>query len=271
MLNNATITFIGAGNMAEAILGGLIDSGLCRPEQIRCSDISDERLAELADRFRVGTSTNNVQAIADANVVILAVKPQIMPAVLPDLFAHWPADVLVLSIAAGLTCKSLEDQLPTGTRLVRSMPNTPALVKRGITGISGGSHATSEDLDRAEALLRSVGEVVRVDEPMLDCVTALSGSGPAYIFYLAEHLLRGAADLNVEPDIARKLVVQMIIGAAALLDETGLPAEELRRRVTSKGGTTAAAIAAFDQHRVGDGLHAGVMAAHARSLELSGA
>jgi len=271
MLKNATITFIGAGNMAEAILGGLIDSGLCTPEQIRCSDISEERLAQLASDFGVGTFTNNVEAIAGANVVILAVKPQIMPAVLPGLSDHWPDDVLVLSIAAGLTCKGLEGDLPAGTRLVRSMPNTPALVKRGITGISGGTHATAEDLDRAEALLRSVGEVVRVDEPMLDCVTALSGSGPAYVFYLAEHLLRGASELNVEPATARKLVVEMISGAAALLDETGLPAEELRRRVTSKGGTTAAAIAAFDEHGVGDGLYAGVMAAHARSLELSGA
>jgi len=270
MLENATITFIGAGNMAEAILGGLLDSGLCKPEQLRCSDISEERLAQFSKDFGVGTFTDNAEAIDGADIVILAVKPQIMPAVLPGLKERWPADVLVLSIAAGLTCKGLESELPAGTRLVRSMPNTPALVKRGITGISGGSHATAADLDRAEALLGSVGEVVRVDEPMLDCVTALSGSGPAYVFYLAEHMLRGAADLEVEPETARKLVVQMITGAAALLEETGLPAEELRRRVTSKGGTTAAAIATFDEHGVGDGIHAGVLAAHARSLELSG-
>lgn len=268
MLEQATITFIGAGNMAEAIIGGLIDSGLCPPNHLRVSDPNEDRRSLFAKRG-VCTFADNVEATTGADILVLAVKPQIMPAVLPGLQNAIGGETLVVSIAAGLTCERLENQLPAGTRLVRCMPNTPALVKQGITGLSKGSHATDADLDTAEALLQSIGEVVVVEEPMLDAVTALSGSGPAYVFYLVEHLLAGAARLKVEPDTARQLVVRMVAGAAALLEETGLPADELRRRVTSKGGTTAAAIAAFDEHGVGDGLQAGVAAAHARSIELA--
>lgn len=268
MSTSPIITFLGGGNMAEAIFSGLLEQGTA-PEAIRVSEPLDERRDFLSTTYGILVFADSVEAVTGADVVVLAVKPQIIAEALRVVAPALPPKALVISIAAGLTAATLEAQLPANTPLVRVMPNTPSLVKQGMSGLSSGTHATTAHMDLASSLLSSVGQVVEVEEPMLDVVTALSGSGPAYVFYLIESMLRGGEALGADPQLARQLVLQTVSGAAALMADTGLDADELRRRVTSKGGTTAAAIATFDANGVGDGIAAGVQAAHARSLEIS--
>ena len=268
-LSSKQIVFIGAGNMAEAIVSGLIDSGVCPPQRIRVTDVSATRLEHFPKTYGVQAIDNNALAVRDADVVVLAVKPQMMDPVLDALRPPLPDSALVISIAAGLRCATLEAGLKKGTRLVRVMPNTPALVKRGIAGVSAGTHATPADVKLGLALLELVGEAVEVTEDQLDAITAVSGSGPAYVFYLMEAMIAAGESLGLDPELARRLVLATTEGSARLIRETGQSADELRRRVTSKGGTTAAAIATFDEAEVGLNLAEGVRAAHRRSIELS--
>lgn len=265
-----SLVFVGAGNMAEALVQGILAAGLWEPEAVCLTDVREDRLEELRARFGVRTTTDNAEAVAGAAVVFLCVKPQQIPEVLPPL-AGLNAGALWVSIAAGVTTGTLEGLLGAGARVVRVMPNTPALVQAGAAGYCGGANAREEDLTLVAKCLDSVGVSFAVSEEALHAVTALSGSGPAYVFYLVEAMLRGGEALGMPADVARTLVVQTVKGAAALLeDQAEVPAAELRARVTSKGGTTAAAVAAFDAAGVGEGITAGVLAAAARSRELAG-
>ncbi|MCC5843112.1 MAG: pyrroline-5-carboxylate reductase [Verrucomicrobia bacterium] len=265
-----TLVFIGAGNMAEALLQGILSAGLWRPEDVCLTDVRPERLAELKARFGVRTSTDNAEAVRGASVIFLCVKPQQIPDVLSPLKGAG-AEALWVSIAAGVTLGTIEHLLGEGCRVVRVMPNTPALVQCGAAGYCGGTHASEPDLQVVQRCLESVGMAVRVSEPDLHAVTALSGSGPAYVFYLVEAMLQGGASLGMDPETARALVVQTVKGAAELLTaQPTVSPGELRERVTSKGGTTAAAIAEFNSRGVGEGLTRGVLAAAARSVELAG-
>lgn len=261
--------FIGGGNMAEALLSGMLSAGVVQADQVVVTDIREERLAELKQSYGVGVSTDNLQAVADARTVWLCVKPQQMEEVLTPLKGA-AARACWVSIAAGVTTSSLENYLGGGLRTVRVMPNTPALVKCGAAGIAPGRLADEADVAAVKQALECVGMAVVVEESDLHAVTALSGSGPAYVFYLIESMLRAGEELNLDPDSARELVLQTVIGAGKLMRETGLSAEELRKRVTSKGGTTAAALETFEQAGVGEGLSFGVKAAAARSRELAG-
>lgn len=263
------MTFVGGGNMAEALLSGMLEAGEVTADGVTVTDIREERLAELRERFGVHTSADNATAVADANMVWLCVKPQQMEAVVGPLAGQAPG-ALFVSIAAGVATGTIEQLLGEGTRVARVMPNTPALVGEGAAGIAGGRLATREDVERVRTLMSCVGKAVVGAEVDLHAVTALSGSGPAYVFYLVEAMLRGAVAEGLDGDQARDLAVQTVIGAGRLLEETGLSASELRRRVTSKGGTTAAALAVFETEGVGEGLTQGVRAAAARSRELAG-
>ncbi len=266
------IIFLGAGNMAEALVRGLLASGRCAPSQVAVTDIRPERLAWFRETFGVGGFEDNVEALrAGAAVVVLAVKPQQIPQVLPPLAAVFPPDAMLLSIAAGVRTGTLERQLGGAVRVVRSMPNTPALVGEGITAISPGSRAGEPDLALAAELLGSVGVVVRVEEDELDAVTAVSGSGPAYVFSFMEALLDGATRLGLTPELARTLVFRTLSGAVRLAESTGVPPAELRERVTSKGGTTAAALAVVAERGVHAAWVDALTAAHRRSKELSNA
>lgn len=261
--------FIGGGNMAEALFSGMISAGKLRRGDVLVTDIREERLRELSSAYGVGTGTRNAEAVAGAAVVWLCVKPQQMEEVLLPLQGRLDA-ALVVSIAAGVSTGTIEKLLGDDVRVVRVMPNTPALVKIGMAGIAAGKLAQAEDLQRVKSAMECVGKAVLVTESDLHAVTALSGSGPAYVFYLIEAMLRAGETLGMDPAASRELVMQTVIGAGRLMEETGLDADELRRRVTSKGGTTAAALACFDQQGVGEGLNAGVLAAAARSRELAG-
>lgn len=265
---NTKTVFIGGGNMAEALLQGMLQSGEVDAASTVVTDVREDRLTELARTFGVSTTTDNSSAVEGASIIWLCVKPQQMQTVLAPL-KQCATNALFVSIAAGIPTSRIEEWLGGQTRVVRVMPNTPALVQFGAAGISAGSHATPDDIQQVERAMRCVGKTVVLPESDLHAVTALSGSGPAYVFYLIEAMLSAGQELGLDPEQARSLAVQTIIGAGKLMESSPDTAAELRSRVTSKGGTTAAAITAFDQAGVADGLKHGVLAAAARSRELA--
>ncbi len=262
-----SIAFIGAGNMAEALVKGLVSGGR-NPSTITVTDTRPERLDFFRKEFGVNGSASNADAARGAGVIVLAVKPQVMAEVLPELK---PAAVaaLVVSIAAGIRADRIESALGGAVRVIRVMPNTPALVGAGVSAICRGRHATESDLEEAEQLLASVGSVVRVDEGQMDAVTAVSGSGPAYVFYVMENMLVAAAKAGLSDEVAKKLVYETVSGAAKLALSSDVGPSELRARVTSKGGTTAAAIGVLDTWKVNAAIVEAVTAARNRSHELS--
>jgi pyrroline-5-carboxylate reductase len=269
-MKEQTIGFIGGGNMASSLVGGLIADGFT-PKNIWVSDVDAEKLAELHSRWRVNTSTDNTQVAAVARVLVLAVKPQILHTVAMDIAEmvkqHRP---LAISIAAGIREKDIERWLGGSTAIVRCMPNTPALVRTGATALHANARVSDEQHDWAESILRAVGLTVWVnDESMLDVVTALSGSGPAYLFLFMEAMEQAALGLGLDPQTAQVLTEQTVFGAAKVALEVDEPPDELRRRVTSPGGTTQKAIEVFEQGGLRALVAQAMSAAHTRSIELS--
>lgn len=265
------IVFIGAGNMAEALVRGLLAAGVARAGDVSVTDIAPARLEHFRARYGVVGGSDNAAAARTADTLVLAVKPQQLAAACAELAGALARNPLVISIAAGIPTARIEQWLGGAARVVRAMPNTPALVGAGVTAIAPGRLATDDDLDRAERLLGAAGTVVRVAESAMDAVTAVSGSGPAYVFYLAEAMREAAARLGLAPEVADALVRRTILGAGRLLEaESATPPEELRRRVTSKGGTTEAAVSVLEERRVREAFVAAITAAAARAKELSG-
>ena len=263
------VVFIGAGNMAEALVKGLVQGGVCPAKQITVTDPRVERLDFFRTAFAVNATPSNTDAVSNAGVVVLAVKPQSMSDVLLELKGKLPAAAVVVSIAAGTLTKTIEDGLGGKTRVVRVMPNTPALVGAGASAVCPGRFAKPDDVELTSRLMESVGLVVRVEEGMMDAVTALSGSGPAYVFYVMESMIAAAKKLGMDETVAKLLTYATISGAAKLATESGSEPAELRQRVTSKGGTTAAALDVMHQKQVGESFIAAIEAAARRSRELS--
>lgn len=260
------VSFIGGGNMAAAIIGGLIASGI-QPTDIEVVEISADARARLSARFGVVTHTDLSQARLYA-LIVLAVKPQTLPEVAAALASRL-AGQLVVSIAAGVRLADLGRWLGGHTRIVRAMPNTPALVQAGVTGLFAPPAVGQDARSQAEAVLRAVGGVVWVeDETQLDAVTAVSGSGPAYVFYLIESLEAAAVAQGLAPATARQLALQTFFGAAKLALESGEEPAVLRQRVTSRGGTTERGIAALEAAAVKSAIGQAVEAASRRSAEL---
>jgi len=254
---------VGGGKMGEALIGGLLQGGWATAEQIRVVEPSAERRAQLADLF---PGIGLAEAPQGAPGVILAVKPMQIAGVCKTLPSS--GGLRVLSIAAGVTIETLEANLPSGTAVVRAMPNTPALVGAGASAISGGSHVDVDDMDWADGILSAVGIVVRVPEPLLDAVTGLSGSGPAYVFLIAEALIDAGVLVGLPRDMARALAGQTLLGAGKLLVESSDDAATLRGAVTSPGGTTAAGIQVLEQAAVRAAMVDAVRASAARAAEL---
>jgi pyrroline-5-carboxylate reductase len=270
-LKQAKITFLGAGNMAEALVKGLIEGGVCPPENMLVTDIVPEQLDKFAQQYKVDGVRDSRTAVHDADIVVLAVKPQQLVALLAGIQGHIDKrKTLVISIAAGVNTERLEEMLAWDTRVVRVMPNTPALVGAGATAVCAGRWAGEDDLAVAQALFDAVGMVVRVAEKDMDAVTALSGSGPAYVFFLIEAMQEAARQMNLDPGTARKLILATVSGAAALCAQSDAEAGVLRERVTSKGGTTAAALNHLAQNSVFHTWIDAVLAAQQRSRELCG-
>jgi pyrroline-5-carboxylate reductase len=269
-LKTKTIVFIGGGNMAEALIRGLLSSKTTLPEQIIATDVRPERLEQLHRAHGIHTSADNAASTAKADIIVLAVKPQQMNAVLANLKPEISNLKLVVSIAAGVTTSRIERELGGEPRVVRTMPNTPALVGAGAAALCKGRYATESDLSLAEKILSAVGIVVRTDEQHLDAVTALSGSGPAYIFYMAEAMIAAGIEAGLSEDVAKRLAVQTVFGAGKLLAESGELPQELRRKVTSPGGTTEAALKVKMERGFARIVAEAIHAAARRSRELSG-
>lgn len=248
----STICFIGAGNMAQSLIGGLIADGW-HPSRIRACDPSAEQLELVANHYGVATYQDNAEGLnaggVSADIIVLAIKPQLLKMVCETLGSAMPdATPLYISIAAGIRSTDIDRWLGGGAHLVRCMPNTPALVQSGATGLFANSATGSDERDLAESVLRAVGITVWVDsEPQLDAVTAISGSGPAYFFYVIEALQRAAEDLQLAPDQARLLALQTAFGAARMALESSDDAQTLRQKVTSPGGTTEKALEVLQQ------------------------
>lgn len=263
------IGFIGGGNMATAMIKGFIAAGLCAPGAITASDVDAAKRRVLARTLKIGATGDNAEVVRAARVLILAVKPQILTAVLDELRPLLTPRHLVVSIAAGWPTARLEAGLAAGARVVRVMPNTPSLLGKGMAVAVRGRHATMADERLVLKLLRTVGLARAVaEERLLDAVTGLSGSGPAYVYRFAEALIAGGVAVGLEADVARELALQTLTGAAAMLQETGESPEALRAAVTSPGGTTFAGLGVLEQRGVFDAVVAAIAAATRRAGEL---
>ena len=269
MSNGRRLAILGAGVMGETLLSGLLRSGWS-VDQIVATDRRVERQVELVARYGI-TMLENDQAVAEADTVILVVKPQDMADLLDEIRDSLKPDTLVISLAAGVDTASIEARLPDGVAVVRVMPNTPAQVDEGMAAISAGSHSGAEHLDRVTEILSATGKVVTVPERYQDAVTAISGSGPAYLFFVVEAMIEAGVHLGLPRDIATQLVVQTMLGSAKLLRETGEHPTVLRERVTSPGGTTAAAVRQLEDHKVRAAFIGAMEAARDRSRELAAA
>lgn len=269
-MKQLTLGFIGAGNMAGSLIAGLWADGY-DPTKIWASDPDTEKLNSLAGRFGINTTANNLVVIENSQVLVLAVKPQALREVAQGMAATVQrCKPLIISLAAGVTEDSIDHWLGGGNDIVRCMPNTPALVKTGATALHGNENISDEQRSRAEAVLRSVGLAVWVDrEELLDAVTALSGSGPAYFFLFMEAMEDAAIRLGLEQQTARLLTQQTALGAARLAIESAESPAELRRKVTSPGGTTEKAIAAFEDAGLRLLVLKAMQAAENRAVEMS--
>jgi pyrroline-5-carboxylate reductase len=269
-MNIQKIGFIGGGNMASSLISGLIASGHS-PQHLWVSDINPDTLKVLAENLNVNTSTSNDEIINAVDVIVLAVKPQALSSVAKSAAALiQQKKPLVVSIAAGISQQSLSQWLGADTAIVRCMPNTPALVLTGATALHANANVTAEQRNLAENIMRSVGIALWVnDESELDAVTAVSGSGPAYYFLLMEAMEKAAIELGLSEETARLLVQQTALGAAKIALESSESPEQLRKRVTSPGGTTQRAIETFEQGDFTELVSKALHAARDRSIEMS--
>lgn len=262
-----TIGFVGAGNMAEAMLRGLLRGEDFAPAQISASGPRQERVQELRDKYGINATTDN-HVPASAEIVVLSVKPQIMSRVLDEVGSTISPDALVISIAAGVPVSAIQTRLASGTRVIRAMPNTPALVDAAATAIAGGEHASESDLADAKKIFDSIGLTVILDESLLDAVTGLSGSGPAYVFLILEALSDAGVKVGLSRRTAQLLAAQTLLGSAKMLLETNEHPGRLKDMVTSPGGTAITGLHTLEHGGVRTTLMNAVEAATRRSREL---
>jgi len=275
------IGFIGAGNMGEAMVGALIRADIFSPAMIMMSDVYQDRLEYMRKTYGVTVMSDNFRLFSESDIIVLAVKPQQMGQVLGDIAGQKEYRISsrkrIISIAAGILIRKIEDALypplnevsQKNLPIIRVMPNTPALVLAAMSGMSANRHADAGDIRITRTILESMGQVVEFEEKQLDAVTGLSGSGPAYLFYLAEAMIAGGIAAGLTPQNAETLTLQTLYGAVKLLTERKEPPEVLRRKVTSPGGTTEAAIKLMETHGVGKHIAEAIVAAANRSEELS--
>jgi pyrroline-5-carboxylate reductase len=269
-MQNATMAFLGTGNMCGSIIGGLIAEGY-NPADITATRRSEERLQALKGEFGIQTSTDNIAAVANHDVIILGVKPQMMKELCDQIKDQVQiSKPLVISVAAGLTAETLERWLGGNVALVRTMPNTPSLVRCGAAGLYANASVSQEQKAVAEKMLQAVGIALWVDEEaQIEAVTGVSGSGPAYFFLMMEAMQKAGEEVGLSPEVSRQLTLQTALGAARMASESDVDAAELRRRVTSPGGTTEQAIKTFNEGGIHDLFAKAVKASSDRGKELS--
>jgi pyrroline-5-carboxylate reductase len=278
---NKKIGFIGAGNMGEAFVGALIRTGIFSPSMIYISDISEKRLNILNKTYGISVMKDNFKIFSECEIIVIAVKPQHIYQVLSQISEHEGYQIsnrkIVVSIAAGIPLRkienllynSLDNEAKERLPIIRVMPNTPALVLEGMSGMSANKYAKAEDLNTIKIILEAIGKAIEFEEEDLDAVTALSGSGPAYVFYIAEAMIEGGIKVGLEPDKAAMLTVATIKGSLKLMEERNESPEILRQKVTSPGGTTEAAFKILEKNKVKQNIIEAIKAATKRSKELS--
>ena len=270
MIRNQKTGFIGAGNMAAALIKGIVQSGIRRREELAVSDKDQQAVKKMSDRFGIMGCSSSIELVNECPIVILSVKPQNMKEVLEEIRGEVRDHHLLVSIAAGISLEMIHDIIDLDIPLIRVMPNTPSLVQKGVSALAGGDRARSVHMDIVQAVFQAVGDTVRVDESMMDAVTALSGSGPGYVFRIMECMVDAGVSAGLDREISRRLVVQTFLGSACLAKESGDSLLRLREMVTSPGGTTAAGLAVFERMGLEKIIGEVVDAAFNRSLELGG-
>ncbi|HWD08673.1 MAG TPA: pyrroline-5-carboxylate reductase [Actinomycetota bacterium] len=263
------LAVLGCGKIGEILVGGLLASGWRKPEQILVTSRRPERAAELSERYGVRSTTSNPEAAREAGILVLAVKPTDVDGLLDEIASEVTPDKLVISVAAAISTSFIERRLPDEVPVVRAMPNAPAQVGAGVSGIAGGSSASPDHLAVAKEVLGHVGNVVVVHEALMDAVTAVSGSGPAYFALLAEAMIDAGIMLGLSRGVSTELVVQTMLGTARLLGDAKMHPVELREVVTSPGGTTIMAVRELEQAGVRAALFNAIQAAMERSRELA--
>lgn len=269
------LAFLGAGSMGGAILRGVVASGIQVDGGITATNRTPEKAAALADLDGVRsialseTTDGNADAVAKARIVLVGVKPAMVPDLLREIASHLADDAIVVSLAAGVTLQTFADNLGADVRVIRSMPNTPSTVGKGVTGLAAGAAASDDDLALVHRLFATVGAVVEVPESQIDALSTISGSGPAYVYLLIEELTKAAVGMGFSESDARVMVEQTFIGATALLDASGEEPSELRRRVTSPKGTTEKAVAVLQDAHLDRTFADAAAAALARAKELA--
>lgn len=274
------VGFIGAGNMAEAIASALVQKGIFDKNNISMADIDEDRLNFVKGKYGVQTTSNITDLVKENDIIILSVKPQVMDKVLGEISGSFNTDKrkLFVSIAAGITTEKIEKYLYRGMEdektemlpVVRVMPNTPCMVFSGMSAMGCNKNCNTKDIFITRVILESMGKVIQVEEKEIDAVTAMSGSGPAYVFYFIESMVKAGLDLGFSDDVARLLTLETFKGAIKLLEESSETPEKLRENVTSKGGTTEAALKVMESKNLKEIIAEAIKAAQQRSVELSG-
>lgn len=268
MFEQIHVGFVGGGNMGEALIQGILSASLLKPNQIHVHDVIQERLFHLENHFEVVTHSNVATLAKSCRVIVLAVKPHNVKDALDELSVQCTPACLIISIAAGITLATLVKGLPVGMPIIRVMPNTPALVLHGASALARGVGVSNEQMDLAMAIFRSVGKAIEVDEKLMDAVTGLSGSGPAYVLLLIEAMIDGGVLMGLPRPTARELAVQTFLGAAKMLQNNGKHPAELKDMITSPGGTTIRGLQVLEENSVRGALIGAVEAATRRSQEL---
>ncbi len=268
MAHEKRLAFIGGGNMAEALLRGILAAKRLAPGEILATDVREDRLAYLRETYGIETSGSNAEAAARSEIVLLAIKPQVMTKALDDLRKVLTEQELLISIAAGISTAFIAEAFLRAIHIIRVMPNTPALVLEGMSALARGAHASAQDLETSCRLFEAVGKVVVVDEGLMDAVTGLSGSGPAYVFLMIEALSDAGVKAGLPRDVSTLLAAQTLRGAAKMVLETGKHPGALKDMVTSPAGTTIAGLHALEQGAVRAALMNAVEASARRSQEL---
>ena len=269
MFNDEKVAMIGAGSMAEAIISGILKKKFLPPELIWVTNRSnDDHLNRLKEKYGVMIAKEKEAVIRDASIIILAMKPKDVKEGLRSISHDVSGDQLVISVIAGISTDFISEHLPEGIAVIRAMPNTSAAVGQSATALAKGNYATDRHVEKAKALFSTIGSVSCVEEEDLHVVTGLSGSGPAYLYYLAEAFEESALRLGLDQGVAKELIIQTFVGAAEMLKKSELPPETLRQQVTSPGGTTEAGIQTLEDYQVKEAVYECIQSASKRSREL---
>ncbi|UTR10491.1 pyrroline-5-carboxylate reductase [Evansella sp. LMS18] len=270
MALNKQIIFIGAGNMAEAMISGMVTTGTVEPGQITVTNRSNEdRLTELNERYGVRGVPRHMVNIGEADVVIIAMKPKDAEKCLVSLKNELQPNQVLMSVLAGITTSFMEEHLQTGQQVIRVMPNTSSMIQESATAISPGENVTMKNIKLAKTLLQAIGEVYVIEEDQMDLFTGIAGSGPAFYYYLTEHIEKAAAENGMDPANAREIAAQTLLGAAKMMMERDESPAQLRKNITSKNGTTAAGLTELAENGGGRAIRAAIEGAMNRSKEIS--